>query len=86
MMTKHIDAPLPDDTEEVVPDAHLLRKLYADGKAKYQDRSFEAAEQIFLRLLELDPKNSGAWYYVGRSRYERNDIGGAIAALQKSVR
>lgn len=83
---KHPNDRLGVDLRETDRDARLIRKLYAEGKAQYQNRSYKEAERVFMCLLELDPKNSGAWYYVGRSRYEQNDIAGAIAAFQKSVR
>jgi glycosyltransferase involved in cell wall biosynthesis/tetratricopeptide (TPR) repeat protein len=86
MAERAVSEPVRVEAPDFAPVARSLRRMYADGKAEYAKRSFEAAERIFLELLEVDRENSGAWYYVGRSRYERSDLLGAISALKKSVK
>lgn len=45
----------------------------------------EPAERAFLRATELSPKDVEAVYYLGRIRFERNNLTAALEAFQQAI-
>jgi tetratricopeptide (TPR) repeat protein len=44
------------------------------------------ADKWLTRSLEWNPKDSDAWYYLGRARYNENKFADAISAFQECVK
>ncbi len=43
---------------------YLVNDLFKEAKANYDSKNYETAQQLFERLLQLDPKNNSAKRYI----------------------
>lgn len=64
------------------PDASLL---YYRGLSEYQTNKKADAERSFNAAVKANPKDARALYYLGQIAFERNDMDGAIAALNRAT-
>jgi len=44
-----------------------------------------SADRSLTLSVEMDPKNTEAWYYLGRTKYNENRFEEAVAAFQRSL-
>jgi tetratricopeptide (TPR) repeat protein len=64
------------------PDAQLL---YYRGFAEYKTGKVEDAERSFNAVVKLNPKDSLSLYYLGQIALTKNDLDGALAALNRAT-
>ena len=64
------------------PDAQML---YYRGFAEYKTGKTADAERTFNSVIKLNPKDSLSLYYVGQIALTRNDLDGAVAALNRAT-
>jgi len=64
------------------PDAQLL---YYRAIAEYKGGKTAAAEISFNAVVKLNPKDSLSLYYLGQIALTKNDLDGAIAALNRAT-
>ena len=64
------------------PDAQML---YYRGFAEYKTGKVEDAERTFTAVVKLNPKDALSLYYLGQIALTRNDLDGAIAALNRAT-
>ncbi|HRC84300.1 MAG TPA: tol-pal system protein YbgF [Thermoanaerobaculia bacterium] len=77
--------PAPHDQEALSGE---MQDLYDHGLALYQDRQFAESEAVFQQFLNRYPNTEltdNAAYWIGESRYARQDWRGALAAFQNAV-
>lgn len=61
--------------QEINPD-------FAEGVRLFQERSFNAAISKLQAVVEAEPENEAAWYYLGVARYRQGEPEEALEALQ----
>jgi tetratricopeptide (TPR) repeat protein len=64
------------------PDAAML---YYRGVAEYRTGKTPDAERSFNAAVKANPKDAASLYYLGQLAYARNDLDGAISALNRST-
>jgi tetratricopeptide (TPR) repeat protein len=64
------------------PDPILLNLR---GVAEYRTGKPQDAERSFNAAVKANPKDAASLFYLGRIFYERNDLNGAIAALNRAT-
>ena len=64
------------------PDGQML---YYRGFAEYKTGKVEDAERTFNAVVKLNPKDALSLYYLGQIALTRNDLDGAIAALNRAT-
>lgn len=64
------------------PDAQML---YYRGFAEYKTGKTEDAERTFSAVVKLNPKDSLSLFYLGQIALTKNDLDGAIAALNRAT-
>jgi tetratricopeptide (TPR) repeat protein len=64
------------------PDALLL---YYRGLSEYKTGKVADAEKTFNAVVKLNPKDSVSLYYLGQIALAKNDLDGAIAALNRAT-
>jgi predicted O-linked N-acetylglucosamine transferase (SPINDLY family) len=69
------NSPLQPNSSEALARAFQLHKA----------GSLHAAEQVYRDVLESEPGNFTAWYYLGMAAFQRGDHGEAAAHLQKAI-
>ena len=61
------------------------RKLtFLDGVQAYTNGQYEISGKIFKAIVDKDPSNDAAWYYLGLSNVT-TDISGAKNCLRKAM-
>ncbi len=55
------------------------------GIIAYQQREFDAARQLYARVLEVNPADLSAWNNLGRALAAMGDLEGAEKAYQKQI-
>ena len=68
--------------KDAKPDAITL---YYRGVAEYQTKKPLDAERTFNAIVKDNPKDAAALFYLGQIAFERNDLDGAIAALNRAT-
>lgn len=64
------------------PDAGLL---YYRGLAEFRTGQKAEAERTFTALVKDNPRDAASLYFIGQLAYERNDMDGAISALNRAT-
>jgi tetratricopeptide (TPR) repeat protein len=64
------------------PDASML---YYRGVAEYRTGKTADSERSFNAAVKANPKDAASLYYLGQLAYARNDLDGAISALNRST-
>jgi tetratricopeptide (TPR) repeat protein len=64
------------------PDAAML---YYRGLAEYKTGKVEAAERTFNAVLKLNPRDTLSLFYLAQIALGRNDLDGAIVALNRAT-
>lgn len=64
------------------PDAGLL---YYRGMAELRTGQKAEAERTFTALVKDNPRDAASLYFLGQLAYERNDMDGAISALNRAT-
>ena len=64
------------------PDQQML---YYRAFAEYKTGKIEDAERTFNAVVKLNPKDSLSLYYIGQIALAKNDLDGAIAALNRAT-
>lgn len=64
------------------PDALML---YYRGLAEYRTGKAADAEASFNAAVKANPKDAASLYFLGRMAFEKNNIGAAIAALNRAT-
>ena len=64
------------------PDAAML---YYRGLAEYQTSKKADAERSFGAAVKANPKDARSLYYLGQIAFERNDMDGTIASLNRAT-
>jgi tetratricopeptide (TPR) repeat protein len=64
------------------PDAGLL---YYRGMAELRTGQKAEAERTFTALVKDNPRDAASLYFLGQLAYERNDLDGAISALNRAT-
>lgn len=59
--------------------------MLAEAVNKFNNKDFAGAHRILGRLMEKDPENDAAFYYMGLVRFALGNESGAEAALKKAV-
>ncbi|MFW5866827.1 MAG: tetratricopeptide repeat protein [Armatimonadota bacterium] len=57
---------------------------FTEGVQLFQERSYNAAIQRLEAVVEAEPENEAAWYYLGVARYEQDELEDALDALQRA--
>ena len=57
---------------------------FTEGVQLFQERSYNAAIQRLEAVVEAEPENEAAWYYLGVARYEQDEFEDALDALQQA--
>ena len=50
--------------EKKVEQKSLIKDLFSQAKSEYEAKNYETAQQIFERIVQLDPRNKQAAHYV----------------------
>lgn len=58
---------------------------FAEGVRQFQDRDYQEAVGTLESVVEADPENAAAWYYLGMARLRIDDLEGALEALEESA-
>lgn len=64
------------------PDAGLL---YYRGLAEFRTGRIEDARRSFQQVIDIEPRNSAALFYLGRIAYERNEFNDSIVMLNRAT-
>lgn len=64
------------------PDAQML---FYRGLAEYRTGKSEDAQRTFNTVVQLNPKDSLSLFYLGQIAVTKNDLDGAIAALNRAT-
>jgi tetratricopeptide (TPR) repeat protein len=64
------------------PDAAML---YYRGIAEYRTGKAADAERSFGAAVKANPKDAASLYYLGQIAYARNDLDGAVSALNRAT-
>jgi TonB family protein len=55
------------------------------GYLAQQQREYDAARQLFLRAIAVQPEDATAWNNLGRALAALGDLGGALKAYEKQI-
>lgn len=78
-MNAMTEAVPPEETDLTIPEAvALAQRMQRQGQ-------LDGAEQIYLRVLEKEPRNTDAWHFLGVVRYRRREFKDGIACVRKSL-
>jgi len=64
--------------------AQEINSDFTEGVRLFQERSYNAAIRKLEAVVEAEPENEAAWYYLGVARYEQDEPQEALEALQKA--
>jgi tetratricopeptide (TPR) repeat protein len=59
--------------------------VYYRGVAEYRTGKKTEAERTFTEIVKDNPKDAGALFFLGQLAFERNDLDGTIAALNRAT-
>jgi len=59
--------------------------LFATGGRLYAQRRFQEAIPLFLRVIEIDPRNGNAYALLGGSYFQLGDYAQAIGAFERAI-
>jgi len=59
--------------------------LYYRGLAEYKTGKFDDADRTFNSVIKLNPRDSLSLFYLGQISLTKNDLDGAIAALNRAT-
>ncbi len=62
-----------------------IKKIYDIAEQNFNAKKYKEAEEMFLRLLEIDDKNIEAYFYLGVINYENNKYPKAIEYFNKTL-
>lgn len=65
--------------------APSVSKLYDRGKQYFEAQEYSLAIQSFLKLLEIEPNNAGAYNQIGMSWGELKKYPAAISAFNRAI-
>ena len=51
----------------------------------YEKKEYPKAQELFEKVVQFDPKNDDAYYYIGMCKWRNNDAEGAIEPFAKCV-
>jgi glycosyltransferase involved in cell wall biosynthesis len=68
--------------ERHILDTLVLRHL---GDGANRTRKFERDRDLLEAHLEAEPDDSRGWFYLGQTRYDLGDAGGAVAAYERRL-
>ncbi|WGV27865.1 tetratricopeptide repeat protein [Halotia branconii] len=62
-----------------------IEQLFQQGNAAQDAGKYPQAEAIWLRVLQINPKDANAYYNLGRALYDQKKLDQAVATLQKAI-
>ncbi len=75
--------------QTVVKDTSAVKKdknyYLFEGVREYNNKNFTIAKEAFVKLLELDPENDAAYYYLSNISINGNDIVSGEILLKKAI-
>lgn len=60
--------------------------VYVDAVQYYEDAKYREAKALLSSIVDIDPSNDGAYYYLGLSDYYLGNVKDAEAELREAVR
>lgn len=70
-----------DNSPAIKDKEHFLLQ----GIRAFNNREFAGAEEAFLKVIELDPKNDAAYYYLSNISLENRDVASGEMLLRKAI-
>ncbi|MGI5816943.1 MAG: tetratricopeptide repeat protein [Armatimonadota bacterium] len=64
--------------------AQQINPDFTEGVSLFQERSYNAAVNRLQPVVEAEPENEAAWYYLGVARYQLGDFEEALDALGRA--
>lgn len=68
-----------------LPDETVCRRWHAEANEAVALGHWQAAIDLFQKLVEARPKDASAWYGLGNALYQHDRLENAKSALQRSV-
>ena len=65
--------------------AQSIDQLFRQGNAAQAAGDFAEAEQVFRRVIQLDPQNAGPYNNLGNALYEQGNLEEAIASYRRAI-
>ena len=65
--------------------AQSIDQLFRQGNAAQAAGDFAEAEQVFRRVIQLDPQNAVAYYNLGNALYNQGNLEEAIASYRQAI-
>lgn len=67
-----------------IASAQEINPDFTEGVRLFQERSYNPAISKLEAVVEAEPENEAAWYYLGVARYEQEEFEAALEALQSA--
>jgi superkiller protein 3 len=65
--------------------AQSIDQLFQQGNATQDAGNYSQAEAIWRRVIQLNPKDASAYFYLGKALYSQKKLDEAIAAFHKAI-
>ncbi|MBQ7690551.1 MAG: tetratricopeptide repeat protein [Muribaculaceae bacterium] len=59
---------------------------FSRGEEEFENGNYESAMQFFLQELQRNEEDPGSWYYIAAILDESNQLGGALNAINSSIK
>jgi serine/threonine protein kinase/tetratricopeptide (TPR) repeat protein len=69
---------------DVTTDSMEAYEQFIEGKESYEKFYFEEAKEHFMKAIELDPRFSTAYYFLGKTHFEQGERDSGIAAYTRA--
>ncbi|MBE9468041.1 MAG: tetratricopeptide repeat protein [Bacteroidetes bacterium] len=63
----------------------MKNKLFKEAESLFEKNKLEEAEKLFNKIVENDPNNDEAFYYLGRIKNKFQNFGQAINYFNKAL-